>query len=488
MEYKLQKYLNDGISNMKKGGLLSAEVSFKKALKEFPNQHFINTYLLPCLMHQKKYDEALKYAISFHKNGIMLEQSSIYLGSIYFQTNQLQLALKYFDTTLGINSNNYFALVNKASVLHKLNKNSDAIVLLDKALCINNKDSVIYRNLASIYEDELNFNLAEKYYLKTLSFHPNDHLSLFALAQIQLSKQEYQTGWKNFEHRWFKGDLKFRHSSIPRLNNLEDIKNKKILIWHEQGLGDTIQFSRYVRRLIEMEAKIVFEVQEPLVDFFIKQFNCEITNFSSNTKFDYQSPLLSLPGIFRNEDKYFKFVEPYFVSIKEKRDFWKNELKLSSTKLNLGITISGNTKQIHESRRKIDLSYFSNFTQFCKIFLIQKDISKEDMEIVNDSEDIIFLGSNVNWHNFTDTSAILDSVDYLISVDTSIIHLAGSMNKESLLLLSKPADWRWSQENEQTPNWYNSVKILRQKSRRNWDTIKDELEKILKTVAYRKFN
>ena len=100
----------------------------------------------------------------------MLEQSSIYLGSIYFQTNQLQLALKYFDTTLGINSNNYFALVNKASVLHKLNKNSDAIVLLDKALCINNKDSVIYRNLASIYEDELNFNLAEKYYLKTLSF------------------------------------------------------------------------------------------------------------------------------------------------------------------------------------------------------------------------------------------------------------------------------------------------------------------------------
>ena len=486
MNNTLRIYLNNGILDMQKGNLLSAEINFKNALKKFPKQYFLNTFLIPCLIQQKKYEEALRYAIPFHKNGTMLEHSSIYLGIIYFQTTQLILALKYFDAALSINANNYDALVNKAGVLHKLNKNSDAMMSLDKALNIKNNDLIAYRNYASIYEDELDFNQSEKYYLKALSFHPNDHESLYALSQLQLSKKEYQQGWENFEHRWYKE--KFRYPNIAPLKNLENIKNKKILIWHEQGLGDTIQFSRYVRRLLELEAKVVFEVQEPLVAFFAKQFSCEINNSPSNMEFDFQSPLLSLPRIFSNEDKYFEFVEPYFTSSQEKKLFWNKELGLCSNKLNLGITISGNTKQIHEDRRKINLSYFTKFLQFCKIFLIQKDISKEDKNILNHNKEIIFLGNNTSWQNFTDTSAILDNMDYLISIDTSIIHLAGSMNKESLLLLSKPAEWRWAQEDDKTPNWYNSVKILRQKSRRNWDTIQDDLEKIIRDVSYKKFN
>ena len=486
MNNTLRIYLNNGILDMQKGNLLSAEINFKNSLKKFPKQYFLNTFLIPCLIQQKKYEEALRYAIPFHKNGTMLEHSSIYLGIIYFQTSQLILALKYFDAALSINANNYDALVNKAGVLHKLNKNSDAMMSLDKALNIKNNDLIAYRNYASIYEDELDFNQSEKYYLKALSFHPNNHKTLYALSHLQLSKKEYQQGWGNFEHRWYKE--KFRYPNIAPLKNLENIKNKKILIWHEQGLGDTIQFSRYVRRLLELEAKVVFEVQEPLVAFFAKQFSCEITNSPSNMEFDFQSPLLSLPRIFSNEDKYFEFVEPYFTSSQEKKLFWNKELGLCSNKLNLGITISGNTKQIHEDRRKISLSYFTKFLQFCKIFLIQKDISKEDKNILNHNKEIIFLGNNTSWQNFTDTSAILDNMDYLISIDTSIIHLAGSMNKESLLLLSKPAEWRWAQEDDQTPNWYHSVKILRQKSRRNWDTIRDDLEKIIRDVSYKKFN
>lgn len=192
MNNTLRIYLNNGIHDMQKGNLLSAEINFKNALKKFPKQHFLNTYLIPCLIKQKKYEEALRFAIPFHKNGSMLEHSSIYLGIIYFQTTQLILALKYFDVALSINVNNYDALVNKAGVLHKLNKNSDAMILLDKALNINNNNSVAYRNYASIYEDELDFNQSEKYYLKALSFHPNDHQSLCALSHLQLSKKEYQ--------------------------------------------------------------------------------------------------------------------------------------------------------------------------------------------------------------------------------------------------------------------------------------------------------
>ena len=74
-------------------------------------------------------------------------------------------------------------------------------------------------------------------------------------------------------------------------------------------------------------------------------------------------------------------------------------------------------------------------------------------------------------------------MDYIISVNTSIIHLAGSMNKRSLLLLSKPTDWRWAQDNNSTPSWYKSLDILRQKERRNWDSIQDDIDKILNNLT-----
>ena len=116
---------------------------------------------------------------------------------------------------------------------------------------------------------------------------------------MQLSNKNYEEGWRNFEHRWLKGTMNYRFSQIRRLTNLNNIEGKKILVWHEQGLGDTIQFSRYVRRLIQLGANIVFEVQKPLIKFLKLQFDCEVTGEISNTNFDYQSPLLSLPLLFK---------------------------------------------------------------------------------------------------------------------------------------------------------------------------------------------
>ena len=158
----------------------------------------------------------------------------------------------------------------------------------------------------------------------------------------------------------------------------------------------------------------------------------------------------------------------------------KKILNLNKHKLNLGITISGNAKQINEDRRKIPLDYFLDFLEFSKIFIIQKDISNSELNLIKKHDDLMFLGKDKNWIDMTDTSAILQNMDFLVSIDTSIIHLAGSMNKDCLLLLSRPAEWRWAQSNEDTPQWYESVKILRQSKRRNWNTISSDLYIALK--------
>lgn len=487
MDKQIQIYLEDGLKLLNNSKYSSAETVFRKALKKYPHQQSIYTYLIPCLMKQLKYADALKFSLEFHKLGTMLETSSTYLGTIEYLLSNFQNAYEFFKKVLSINPNNQHALINQAAVLNKLNDNNKAIALLEKALSINPNNSSAYRNLGFVYEDICDFNKAEKIYLKALVVDKNDFQSQYALAQLQLSNGNYKNGWMNYESRWLKGDLIYRYSNIPKLTHIENLNGKKILIWYEQGLGDSIQFSRYVRRLIQMKAIVTFEVQEPLSLYFEDQFECNITTKANHLEFDYQLPLLSLPLLFSKISDHLNFVEPYFNNKKNKVLFWHQRLNLSQQKLNLGITISGNKKQIYEHRRKIKLNFFLDFLKYCNIYLIQKEISDHDQQIVDEHKELIFLGKDNQWQNFLDTAAIVENMDFIISIDTSTIHLAGSMNKDALLLLSKPAEWRWTQNNTSMPNWYQSVKVLRQKDRQDWDSIKSDIEKIVKDKFRLKF-
>tara|TARA_B100000674_G_scaffold411513_1_gene359598 strand:- start:115 stop:660 length:546 start_codon:yes stop_codon:yes gene_type:complete len=170
-------------------------------------------------------------------------------------------------------------------------------------------------------------------------------------------------------------------------------------------------------------------------------------------------------------------INQYFKCDDEKVKSWRNILNLSKTKKNIGIAISGNINQVFEYRRKIDLEYFLPLSEYFKIFIIQKNLYRKDEILLNKTEDIIYLGRSPQWKNFDDTCAIVKNMDCIISIDTSLVHLAGSINKRVFLLLSKPADWRWSHEKLNSPNWYESISIIRQKNKNDWKAPISELQK-----------
>ena len=172
----------------------------------------------------------------------------------------------------------------------------------------------------------------------------------------------------------------------------------------------------------------------------------------------------------------------YFDCLIEKHDFWKNRLFLSENKINLGISISGNKNHIKDKRRKINLDYFLNLMDFCNIYLIQKDLYEDDRKILKKNRLINYLGDDKSWIDFEDTSAIVKNMDVIVSIDTSLIHLSASMQKKSFLILSKPADWRWSKENIGEPRWYNNLKIIRQKDKGSWQSVMNELYSELKNI------
>ena len=479
---KLSDILNKGISKFKENNFKEAEKILKNCIKAYPNQNIIYTYLIPCLINQNKLDDALNYSRKLYNLDKKSETGSTYIGIILFKKLLYEESLKYFQESLKINEKNFHTLLNIGVLLHKLNRNDEAKIYIKKSIEINDKNFMSYHNLASIYEDEADFENAKDNFNKAISINPNDYESIHGLSLLQLSELDFKNGWGNYESRFLLSTEKsrLRHEHIPRLKSLENIADKKILVWHEQGLGDTIQFSRYVHRLVSLSLKITFEVQAELKSFMDRQFNCIVTENAGSEAYDFQIPLLSLPSLLDTSDKnIFKinnFLEPNINKIYE----WKSNLPLSKEKINIGISISGNPNHAKDYRRRIGIKNFLEFKKFSKLFIIQRELYREDEAILKSDEKLVYLGKHDKWKDFEDTSAIVYNMNLIVSIDTSLIHLAGSMNKRSILLLSKPADWRWTEDNNTTPNWYNTIKILRQKNVGSWDTVIKEAQEEVK--------
>ena len=476
MNKELKELIATGINCIKKNHWTEAESIFYGLIKKYPHNITLYTYLIPCLIQLNKIDDALKFANDFYLLSKKSEISINYLGIINFKNKNYLDAINYFNRVLEINNNNYDALVNKGFALLEINNISEAKNTFYKAIEINPQNPIAYGNYAAALEEEANIEESKKYLLKAIKLNPKDYHSIHSLSLLQLLTLDFLNGWKNYELRWYHSAFKNKYINIPKLNTLKNLDGKKILIWAEQGLGDTINFSRYVKFLIKLNADITFEVQEPLVSFFKKNFDCNITHKTDESVYDFQSPLLSLPYIFQTSEKNIVSANPYLHGDDQRVLFWKNELKLSKEKINLGIAISGNQNHLKEKRRSIELGRFVDLLKYCKIFIIQKNLPTDIEKNQNNFEDILYLGANKNWEDFSDTSAIVTNMDLIISIDTSLIHLAGSMNKKSILLLSKPSDWRWGLDEKNSIKWYESVKILRQDRVGDWEKpIKDAI-------------
>lgn len=472
MDNKYKKILFEGLSHINNKNYSLAETTFKKIYFNYSSKIEILTYLIPILIHQNKYDEAKSFSNILMKSEYK-ELSFVYYGIIFYKLRDFSNSLINLNKALEINPKNYDALLNKGIVLNKISSNLDGIECIKLAIKINPKNPIGYHNLATLYEDENMIDDAIKNFNQSILLNPKDYNSLHSLSLLQLTQQKFDIGFMNYEYRIFSAQGENKHNHIKKLVSVKQLNMKKILIWHEQGLGDTIQFSRYINVLEEYGAIVTFQVQKDLVSLFKNYFNIRIEyKIDTKEKFDFQLALLSLPHfLINNQIKfYFSYNKP-LKSINQKYLFWKNELPLSINKKNVGIAISGNKKNLKEERRKIDLNELLYLSNYVNLFVIQKDLTAQDNLLIKQNSNVFFLGNNTNWKDMSDTAAIIDNMDFVISIDTSLIHLAGFMNKKSYLLLSKPADWRWGESNKKMQVWYPSIKILRQEKKGIWKDV-----------------
>lgn len=424
-------------------------------------------------------------------------------GGILYQLGHFEDALVCFDKALSLQPAMADGWYKKGLALDKLKRYTDALASVDRALAIAPKTAAYWRDRAvilhkleryaeSLSDSETGLALAPDNaeawgdhgltlsrmkrhqqaltsYQRALSLRGDyaDVLSNQSLSQLVLG--QFETGWQNYEYRWKKGNADFpRHTEIPLWLGQQAISGKRILLWSEQGLGDTIQFCRYAALVAALGVQVVLEVDPALKAITQTMGDFKVIGIGEEfLPVDYQTPLMSLPLIFKTDLTNIPASPCYFRADHKKKEIWRERQNFANGKLKIGLVCSGNPGNTNDHRRSMPLQEFAPILQLdgANFFLVQKEIREADQAFLQKTDKLQLATNNVT--DFDDSAAIIANLDLVISVDTSVAHLSGALGAPVWILVPWAPDWRWLLDRDDSP-WYPSARLFRQDEAGDW--------------------
>ena len=469
-------FFTEGLKFLQEENYQEDEIKFIKSLDLSPSRLSIIHNLISIYINTNQKNK-LKKLLENYKN--LSEEKEILYGkafSFYFENNYLD-SIAVCKKIVEFQEFKFSIQDLLASNFKKQKKFLDALKLYKQKLK-EKKNHLVFYNIGLLFSELGRTRIAKYYFNKCREIKKDDHTNLFSLALCKLKLKDFENGFLLYENRFKKQnpiELKFQHIKSP--NFLSEIKDKKILIWDEQGLGDTLQFSRFVIDLLKFTDQITFVVNSKLSQILSgldKNILVKSYDNLNSENFDYQIPLCSLP-------KYLDIKtteEINFFSLKYINKF-DNHLLLDNKKLNIGIAWSGNKEYFLDTYRSIPFKYFKNILNLKDInfFKLSKDSRDEDKDKFTLYPNLIDLSKR----SLAEVSDYIKHLDLVISSDTSIIHLAGILNKKSILLLNYNSDWRWFDGINNTV-WYPSVQVIKQSKFNSWNEVFTKLEKKLEKL------
>ena len=473
---QLQPNSDDALNNL---GFLQLELGNYEEALEFLNKAIsINPGSLSALnnlgkVHEKKslYSEAIGYfnkAIKLNPNHA---ESYSNLAAILIELMRFEDAIVYLHRALDLDPNMPSAYNNTGKALYKLNRLDEALLNYTRAIDIFPDYVEAYTNLGVLFDELFCHDKAIINFDKAILIKNNYADAYWNKALSLLRCGDFRNGFILYEWRWKVDglELKNRPYDQPLWLGNENIQNKTILLYAEQGLGDTIQFCRYAKLVKELGAIVLLEVPKPLLSLLSDLEGVDLLIESGNKlpDFDYHCPLMSLPLAFKSELASIPNRNPYLAVDNNKHEKWVQKLGVKP-KLQVGLVWSGSTTHKNDHNRSLTLKQLLPYlSDLCEYVSLQKEVREIDKQVLN--------GSNIKQHgdelnDFSDTAALCELMDLVISVDTSVAHLAGAIGKTTWVLLPHVPDWRWLLDREDSP-WYPSIKIYRQPSHGDWDSV-----------------
>ena len=466
---KLTSLFSLGMQAQKYGNLDDAIVFFSKII-EFDDQHESAIFQRGrTFAMQKRHESAIfdftkvlsinsESYESFYSRGVSFSRQSKFYHAILDFTSAIQLNPRSPDLHY-----------NRALAFKKLSEHSLALKDYTKAIELNPRHFQALNNRGLTYRDLKKFREALADFKECTKAKPDFFDGYWNRSLTHLMIGEYEEAWRLYEYRWKSVSFtsQQRKFNQPLWLGGSDLYGRTLLLHSEQGFGDTLQFSRYVQKFSELGCTIFLEVEKALTSIMecLLPKNQIIEKGDGLPFFDYHCPLMSLPLAFKTTRETVPYPLPYLFASQKRVQWWSEYLGIK-TKQRIGIAWKGNPKHNNDQNRSIQLETFiKHLTSDCEWFSLQISISEAEQRLINDNDNIKHFGELIG--DFAETAALCSVLDAVICVDTSIVHLAGSIGVPTHLLLAYVADARWHDKGEQTP-WYNNVKIYRQSSDRSW--------------------
>jgi tetratricopeptide (TPR) repeat protein len=426
-------------------------------------------------------------------------------------------ALASYDASLDVEPRSREVLCNRAEVLVRLKRRPDALDSCERAIALDDTYPPAWYIQGRIFQQLHRYDEALVSFDHVLSITPGDTDALlqrghtlcvlmrhdealtsyegvlsidsehtvarYSRAFLYLTVGDFERGWLEYEWRWREEQVGKHKRAFAQQQwaGTESLEGKTILLHAEQGLGDTIQFCRYASLVKARGARVVLEVQYGLKSLLARMPGVDqvVARGEPLPPFDFHCPLLSLGLAFQTDLASIPSNVPYLRAEPILVEKWRARLG-ARTRPRIGIAWSGNPKNVNDHNRSIPLErMLPLLTDEVEWISLQTQI-RDDEQTVLDTSAIRHFGSEIR--DFSDTAAIMQLVDRVICVDTSVAHLAGALNIPAWILVPYLPDWRWLLKREDSP-WYPSVRLFRQSVAGDWNDVCDRVADALSSLG-----
>jgi hypothetical protein len=388
-------------------------------------------------------------------------------GVALLRLGRAEAALESLARVLALDPRHVDALGNQGNALLALNRPREAIAAYDAGLKLVPEHARLLTNRSVALRRLDRPHEALAGLVRARLIDPSFAEARFVESLVRLSLGDFAAGWRGYEARWATSAFAphRRRFTAPLWLGEEPLAGKTILLYAEQGFGDTIQFVRYTPLIAALDARVVLEVQPQLARLLagMPGIAAVIAHGEPLPAFDLQCPLMSLPLAMRTELTTIPASVPYIAAP-------ARPSPANTRPARIGIAWAGDRLHKNDANRSMRLATLRPLFDLPQLRCVslQQELHEEDAEFLRRCPDLLEL--RAPFADFAETAATIAELDAVIAVDTAVAHLAGAMAKPLFLLLPLAADFRWLRDRPDTP-WYPTARLLRQRKFNDWESV-----------------